>query len=54
MSNIFEKLNKGKRTVREGIDTDNMIYCKLSSFIGQTVKVDGFWISDKGQVNGYL
>lgn len=48
MSNIFEKLNKGKRTVREGIDTDNMEYCKLSNFIGQTIRVDGFWISDKG------
>lgn len=48
MSNIFEKLNKGKRTVREGINTDNMEYCKLSNFIGQTIRVDGFWISDKG------
>ena len=28
MLNIFEKLNKGKRTVREGINTDNMEYCK--------------------------
>ena len=48
MSNIFEKLNKGKRTVREGINTENMEYCKLSNFIGQTIRVDGFWISDKG------
>ena len=48
MSNIFEKLNKGKRTVREGINTDNMEYCKLSNFIGQTIRVDGFWVSDKG------
>ena len=48
MSNIFEKLNKGKRTVRENINTDNMEYCKLSNFIGQTIRVDGFWISDKG------
>ena len=47
MSNIFEKLNKCKRIVRIGINTDNLEYCKFSNFIGQTIRVDGCRIPDK-------
>lgn len=47
---MFDKLNKSanKQTVREGIDTDNMEFTGLKTFIGKTVKVDGFFFTSKG------
>ena len=43
---MFEKFNKSyANTIKEGIDTDNMEYCKLKEFEGKTIKVDGFFFS---------
>ena len=47
MSNtLFDDLNyAGKRTVREGVDLQAMNFTKLKEYIGQTVKVDGFFFT---------
>lgn len=58
---MFEKFNKNVKTIREGVNTDDMEFVKLEEFIGQTVKVDGFFFTEGNygeQVvvvgNGYL
>lgn len=42
---MFDKLNS-RRTVKEGIDTTNMEFVKLQEYLGQTIKVDGFFFTD--------
>lgn len=42
---MFGELNNVKNTVREGIDTTEMEFKKLSEFCGQTIKVDGFFFT---------
>lgn len=60
---MFEQYNmQFKRTVKEGIETDNMEYRALKDFIGKTIVVDGYFFNDKGKFgrqlvlvgNGYL
>ena len=46
---MFSKLNKVKTTVREGVDTSGMQYCKLEKFAGKTVNVDGFFFTTAGK-----
>lgn len=41
-------MNNQVTTVREGINTEKMEYKKLREFIGQEIKVDGFYISTSG------
>ena len=43
---MFKELNRGKKTVREGIDTKTMDFAPLKNFCGGTVKVDGFFFTD--------
>ena len=43
---MFEKLNTFRSTIREGIDTSNMEFAKLSEFVGHEFVVDGFFFND--------
>ena len=43
---MFEKLNTFRSTVREGIDTSNMEFAKLSEFVGYEFTVDGFFFNE--------
>lgn len=46
----FESLNKsGKRTIKEGIDTEKMTFVPLKDYIGKEITVDGFFFTDKGK-----
>lgn len=59
---MFDKLNTKRQTVREGIDTDNMEFKPIRDFVGQDIKVDGFFFTTGGHYgkqvvvvgNGYL
>lgn len=43
---MFDKLNKSfTNTVREGVDTEEMDFCKLKEFEGKSIKVDGFFFT---------
>lgn len=42
---MFNELNKGKRTVREGINTKEQPFRKLEDFVGQTILVDGYFFT---------
>ena len=43
---MFDKLNKSfTNTVREGVDTEEMEFCKLKEFEGKSIKVDGFFFT---------
>ena len=43
---MFKSLNKGNSYVREGIDTKNQEFAPLKNFIGQTIRVDGFFFTN--------
>lgn len=43
---MFNELNAGRRTVKEGIDTKNYIFKPLKDFCGQTIKVDGYFFTN--------
>ena len=44
---MFAEMNKVmKRTVKEGINTDDMKFKPLKDFAGQTVTVDGFFFTE--------
>lgn len=43
---MFENLNKYQATVKEGIDLNLLQFKPLKDFIGQTVKVDGFFFTN--------
>lgn len=43
---MFEKLNKYKTTIREGISLENMEFKPLNDFTGQTLKVDGYFFTN--------
>lgn len=45
---IFSTLNNSKSTIKEGISLDGMEFRPLKDFIGDEVKVDGFYFSNKG------
>lgn len=46
----FSDLNKNsKKTIRDGINTEGMSFKPLRDFIGQTLKVDGFFFTNKGK-----
>ena len=50
MAFSFESLNKsGKRTIKEGIDTEKMTFVPLKDYIGKELKLDGFFFTDKGK-----
>ena len=50
MAFSFESLNKsGKRTIKEGIDTEKMSFVPLKDYIGKELKLDGFFFTDKGK-----
>lgn len=42
---LFGKLNQ-RRTVCEGINTENMEFKPLKDFCGQSIKCDGFFFTD--------
>ena len=42
---MFKSLNKGNSYVREGIDTKAQEFAPLKNFIGQTIRVDGFFFT---------
>lgn len=46
---MFEDYNVQKQTIREGIDTNAMEFKPISDFVGQTIKVDGFFFTTKGK-----
>ena len=46
---MFESYNVQRQTVREGVDTDSMEFKPISEFVGQTIKVDGFFFTTKGK-----
>ena len=46
---MFEDYNVQKQTVREGIDTDSMEFKPISEFVGQIIKVDGFFFTTGGK-----
>lgn len=41
----FNKFNKSTATVRDGIDTRKLEFKALKEFVGQTIKVDGFFFT---------
>lgn len=43
---MFKNLNKGNSFVREGIDTRSQEFAPLKNFIGQTIRVDGFFFTN--------
>ena len=43
---MFKSLNKGNSYVREGIDTRSQEFAPLKNFIGQTIRVDGFFFTN--------
>ena len=43
---MFKSLNKGNSYVREGIDTKSQEFAPLKNFIGQTIRVDGFFFTN--------
>lgn len=43
---MFNELNNGRRTVREGIDTKKYDFVPLRDFIGKVIKVDGFFFTN--------
>lgn len=43
---MFKGLNKGNSYVREGIDTRSQDFAPLKNFIGQTIRVDGFFFTN--------
>ena len=43
---MFKSLNKGNSYVREGINTREQEFCPLSNFIGQVIRVDGFFFTN--------
>lgn len=45
---MFKELNNHIQTVRDGIDTEKMEFKKLREFIGQEIKVDGFFFTQGG------
>ena len=42
----FSTMNKGKKTIRDGINLDDMNFKPLKDFVGQTLTVDGFFFTD--------
>ena len=42
----FKRFNKGNSYVREGINTREQDFCPLSNFIGQKIRVDGFFFTN--------
>lgn len=58
---MFNELNKYTKTVKDGIDTENMDYIGLKDCCGKTLTVDGFFFTDGNYgkqvvvvANGYL
>ena len=45
---MFSELNSQVKTVRDGVEIDNMEYKKLREFIGKEIPVDGFFINNGG------
>lgn len=43
---MFNELNAGRRTVKEGIDTKNYEFKPLKDFVGKTIKVDGYFFTN--------
>jgi len=41
----FDSLNK-KSTVKDGVETDNMMFVPLKSFQGKEIHVDGFFFTE--------
>lgn len=45
---MFNELNNQVRTIKEGVNLENMEFKKLREFIGSEIKVDGFYITSGG------
>ena len=46
---MFEDYNVQRQTVRDGVNTDDMEFKPISEFVGQEIKVDGFFFTTKGK-----
>lgn len=44
--NLFNSLNKNTRTIMQGIDTKNMEFTSLASYVGKVVAVKGFFFTE--------
>lgn len=50
MAFSFSSLNQSsKKTVKDGINTDDMKFAPLKDFVGKTLKVDGFFFTTGGK-----
>lgn len=45
---MFNELNNVVKTIRDGVDTDNMEFRPIKDFVGQEIRVDGFFFTSKG------
>lgn len=45
---MFERLNTKVQTIRDGVEIGDMQFASLKDFVGDTIKVDGFFFT-KGQ-----
>lgn len=46
---MFDEYNVVRQTVRDGVNTDDMEFKPISEFVGQEIKVDGFFFTTKGK-----
>lgn len=46
---IFDSVNTSKKTVMDGVNTEDMEFVKLRDFIGQKVPTKGFFFTNKGK-----
>ena len=50
MAYSFTSLNtSSKKTIKEGINTDDMKFAPLKDYVGKTLKVDGFFFTTGGK-----
>ena len=45
---IFEELNTSIRTLPEDLNLQDLQFTKLSDYVGQSLKVEGFFFNSKG------
>lgn len=46
---IFDSVNTSKKTVMDGVDTEDMEFVKLREFVGQKVPTKGFFFTNGGK-----
>lgn len=43
---MFNELNSGKRTIKEGIELKDLQFVKLKEMVGTEIKVDGYFFTE--------